>query len=409
MRLQYLPFKVGKVPADKALRDLFENVKHDPRVEAINVPDVLSEAIASKDKLVALKGQIVTWGIQGFDSKKKSAERLLKEFDENFAKLIDYKETLTILNSKKKAGMDAQKRHGRYVVSTIKKQLTDGNCPESYAQNLASFLESVLDADDFITKASTAYEAEYKDDTISLQRPAMFTRTPVGSDSSSSSPEHTARHLELEAATKWRQQNYLKVFADAVNTLSEWRQFLFPLATVEKPLTWPNDDKGKAHKQCTVGYALVSWCFNLSMEFMPLPGVPGFATVLRGCCVMCVIDLSSLQDDDFSIDGLARYITDSGVPALSKFPTFALQAGQSLFVPFGHVLISVAVPSEDFEGCLLSVTYILDADHANKCDSPLRAEIKAAVSKRMLVKSGTVDYLKQGVKKYLAAFTESDE
>ena len=124
-----MPFKVGKIPANQALNELFEQVKDDPRVIAINVPGCIDSAMASREKLINIKAEIKNWGIQEYDWKRKAAERTMKEFDANSSTIQDYFETLTVVASKRKLQTNVTKRRRRHKISNIKKHLLKRRVP----------------------------------------------------------------------------------------------------------------------------------------------------------------------------------------------------------------------------------------------------------------------------------------
>ena len=127
----------GLIPADQAVRLAYEQVKSDPKVISLQVPNRLQASVDATDKVRKLHKDIEDWTPEEFTTKHAEAQPLLAEFESQFKVLMEYYDVLQSKLDKKKKRDEKTKRNERTKRDQLKETFAKGKCPEPIAKLLA--------------------------------------------------------------------------------------------------------------------------------------------------------------------------------------------------------------------------------------------------------------------------------
>lgn len=109
-------------------------------------------------------------------------------------------------------------------------------------------------------------------------------------------------------------------------------------------------------------------CMEAAGAAQPTVGTEAWVTVATGLLTFLVLDYNSFCNNEWAIETLQGALEDEEfVQSISKEPIFGVPARNSIYIPFGTILVPVAIPHGDDEDandfyCSSVTHYILTAD-----------------------------------------------
>jgi hypothetical protein len=380
-------FSVGSKRASVVTAELYDHVKADPTVIALNVPDVLAKGNASFDALKVLHAEVDPWKADVFCEKKEEAMRAIEVFKADFVELLDYKAGMQIAYEEKKEREDIEKRKVRTHRTKIKKLLTSNKwpVPDKYAQYIGHALQQYRGAEVYQCQIVSYASASAAD------RPGKFN----GVDFSKPS---LLLPSEGDAATHWHKAIQATVDKLKPDIDDKMRRVAvkFERDTAEDKIVYvaamgngdfkANDESGEetfdVHGVVVPLYTgQRKHRFAWEVSFSPYAGVTVFLRVVSGCAFVTCVPIASVLTHGRSIETLKDYLETVEVEWLQQnILSFVIPAGNSCYVPFGFVAIVVGLHESDepSDGSFLSyVTLpVLDNNRTLACDQPSRIDIK---------------------------------
>jgi hypothetical protein len=368
----------------------YQAVKDDPRVQALGCKDVLIAANKVYQDLRRIETDIDHWKQQEYVEKRADAERTMVEFGEQFQLLLDYSNSLRTVKKEYLAKTEAVDAKGKRRRTKLADELS---CPKSLA-TLASQLLGSDNDDPCLSFATTPYLEFIIDE-------KSFTCARIFADPR---PKQASPHFyALVAAAKTAQTkiamdkhlagaNALKADSGktkaSVSSASSHAVCVLP----DHNIAW-NDPDSKTKEfdmflqRCTPMLSVQrNYIYSGDIENNPLRGFGFMLTVVTGHFFVVALDLEDVIVKGRSIETLPQYMDDIGYRGLRKSPHFGVAAGETLWIPFGFVAVTMGLQSptnldEDEVFSSYIANYCLDMAAAKRSNTCVRTEISAYTAK----------------------------
>ena len=314
--------------------------------------------------------------------KKDEFEHVIKNYQEKFKTLLDFRACLDKLENdaryKEKMAAKVVQRGVRYDRDKMKKFLSKG-CP----MLVQKMLSSRVDEKTKELATTCCYTAEFADGD-NLQRPVMF----LAPDFEHPSYLHQTLGLYTTINEKGLKEKFNKrvtsirdnkgTFAVSVFEGTEAFTALDPAATDATTFS-------DIEHQVTLLHVQKVRALVLDFEGAPLMGAPGFITSVVGRLSVIVMPLQNFLDKDPQ-PSLASFLHSeqkSDINKTKKVPSFVIDVGESLWVPFGSVPLIVGMSGDCFgddEFCAYIFHHVLATGDAQCDDATTKAWVASSMS-----------------------------
>jgi hypothetical protein len=351
--------------------------KEDPRVVALGFEAVMSAAKVAFDRVKFVSEDLLGWKAAAWETEKKIAEADLGKFQQAFTTMMDYRSSiLTVGKDIRNRGSNSRRNETR-AANDQKSQLVELGVPSTLAEVLATLMKDKKGDSRFEAFSCAPYAADVLEkDTFTA--PKCIRTVDCRLD--------TRWHAKMKAFGEgYSDQISLKVpqgikrlekdeLSHGVVMLACYRQFTFDADETEIELF-----KLEANLPPLL-FVQRAWAFSDCLENIPYAGMMGFLRVFTGYLIVMVVELASIVGAGYGLDSLTGYLETLSCNELTKFPTFGIRAGDSMFIPFGFVPLAIAVDKVDgdeYDYCGYAVQYLLDHRAPSVADKSVRAEIHA--------------------------------
>ena len=140
---------------------MYEPVKDNQEVVALDVPSVMEAALDARNALADKVKEIPTWKLgDSFDQKRAAVEEQMATFDIKFQLLLDNVHCLRGVKVDQGEAQGKIKRAERHRVDKVKRELTASSTPVVLAKAVAAAIVSRVDRFEF--SVSACYRMEYE-------------------------------------------------------------------------------------------------------------------------------------------------------------------------------------------------------------------------------------------------------
>ena len=142
-------------------------------------------------------------------------------------------------------------------------------------------------------------------------------------------------------------------------------------------------------KATLVFFTQAGWGLSTALDKNPVYGLAHMQTVMMGHAITTIVPLELVHGAERSLESLSEYLEDASIEDIQACPHFSLPPGSSVWVPFGHVALTVGVPTEEENYVTLQNEYVLSVEHAENFSNRTKADVKAYIT-RALARSSPV-------------------
>jgi hypothetical protein len=371
----------------------YESVKDNRRVQSLKIPELLAEAKAAKNEVLACVDRIDDVEAKDWNREKKDAEGKMEEFDLISAKLLKYSGSLEMATSKLKKIVTSEKRNLNARVARIAEKLCTNNFPAELATSIANVLDGYAKQEQALdTFVSSPYSLDY-DGASSMHRVNFFNPDAVRSDLAPMLEELNRVYTTLCAS---KLSSYLKSANKAI-TESKRSHVSKAIPMLEPPFDANKGSSDQFDLEKNVGSLPMGFIVQKNNHYAddidscPLV-MPMFITVMKGFAWIFFIDIQMFLDADIDIFDAKKLFAKMGDLGVGKVMQVGLKAGQSIYVPFGIIpyIVFMTPPKEigsgsDADGDIGA--YIMHCVLDDKCvrdkDASLKAEVMARLTRAM--------------------------
>jgi hypothetical protein len=411
-------YKLDNMPADACMQKMYEPVKDDSEVQALNIPQIIKNFVDSRKALQNALHDIPAWKFEScnFRSQKSKVENIMKEADANYQCVLDFHKCLVDFYQEHKGKEDLHKRQDRYKKGQEKANMVKCGCPAPLAGLYAAFLDGR--GERYQPSASCAYDALRTEDS-DFTRAMLYTTKEAGDNALYES--FHAEYNVLKAAADGSVARAKRALIKQASTHSR-----FAIDIEDYKLGFPS--AGKSSDSTVRGIEVVGYvrpivfvqnasAFQSSLENQPLPGTAAFLTVMSGYAQVFLLECKELMEHKFGYESQV-HVLEQNFQFMRKATIFGAPAGTTIYIPFGIIPIVVGLESqvvdkkerkkaEEYDILTYVLHYALDVQMARTYDLELRTEVVSTIRKSLAMKGKVLDAPSvEAITKYIEAITE---
>ena len=348
--------EVGKQDAGVAADALFALVAHREDVQQLGVKECVGDCRTSIADLTRAMNSISGWKGGDFASKRSAAEQAMKVFDEHFQKLLDFYSCLKECQNEERENKVKEKREKRTAKDRSKKTFMDGGCSKQLARVLAEFSDGVSSVSESLTSCDNNPEATINSSFVSTR---IFSCDDASADSTPLHRQFCDLYDKMKSSVATQVSKGIKKMDEDEGTHAagplKAKDFCLNLNPERSADANAGGDQKVMkhhfelfeplqHLPCLTIQTEAS--FFISQTSLLLPGCMQFIQTYTGYPLILVVPIEDLLAHGYGLETIPQALESlSFTKNLEKLPLFGLAPKTVLYIPAGHVAVSVTMPS----------------------------------------------------------------